>query len=265
MSGVDARAAWERWCARREQAVRSASGPLALTGTHWFDDALELDGVPGRWQVTDGAVSLSASAGDGLVIDGEPLDGTAAVRSDLDDEPSDVRVGDVRLVLVDREGAFAVRVYDAHSPALQSFSGIDRFAFDERWVREATFTAYSTERTVRIPHVDGVERGYPLGGELSFALDDGTPVRLVVEVDPDDGSMQAVLADATSGQSTYRFRFLDLDAADADGRVTADLNRLRLPPCAFSEHFVCPFPPPGNRLDVPLEAGEQAARGGVGH
>ncbi|HEX3003340.1 MAG TPA: DUF1684 domain-containing protein [Angustibacter sp.] len=264
MSDVDARAAWERWRESRDRAVRSPGGALALTGTHWFDDVLELDGVPGRWQVRDGRVRLTAGAGDGVVVDGHPLVGTADVRSDLADDATDVRAGGVRLVLIDREGALAVRVYDPNSPALQAFEGIDRFAFDERWVREATFTPYDAERVVRIPHVDGVERGLPLGGEIAFELD-GTQIHLAVEVEPESGEMQAVVSDATSGDSTYRFRFLDLDAPDGDGRVVADLNRLRLPPCAFSDHFVCPLPPPGNRLDIPLEAGEKLPLGSHPH
>ncbi len=250
---------WARWRASRDGALRSTRGPLALTGTHWFDDVLELDGLPGRWAVEDGVVTLTARATDGLVVDQRPLGGTVAARSDLAEAPTDVRYGDVRLVLVDREGALGVRVYDPGSPALQAFQGVDAYPFDERWVRPATFTPYAAERTVRIPHVDGVERGLPLGGDVSFELD-GATVRLAVEVDPATGGLQAVLSDATSDRTTYHFRFLDLDAPDADGRVTADLNRLRLPPCAFSDHFVCPLPPPGNRLDVALEAGEQRVR-----
>lgn len=34
-----------------------------------------------------------------------------------------------------------------------------------------------------------------------------------------------------------------------------DFNRAVLPPCAFAEHFICPFPPPGNTLGVAIEAG----------
>ena len=40
----------------------------------------------------------------------------------------------------------------------------------------------------------------------------------------------------------------------------ADLNQAFLPPCAFNEFFVCPFPPPGNTLDLAVEAGERVAR-----
>jgi uncharacterized protein (DUF1684 family) len=195
-----------------------------------------------------------------VLVDGRPLDGTVAVHSDLGPEPTTVVAGGVRLVLIDREGSMAVRVYDQGSSASAAFQGIDAYPFDERWLLPARFTPYEAERTVRVDHVDGVERGLPLGGDVTFELD-GAPVRLAVEVDLERHEMQAVLSDATSGRTTYRFRFLDLPAPDADGSVVADLNRLRLPPCAFSPHFVCPFPPPGNRLALALEAGEQQVRG----
>lgn len=247
---------WQRWRVARDRAVRAPWGPLALTGTHWFDSELTLPGLPGSWNAANGEVRLTARAGDGVLVDDEPLDGAVAVRSDVDERPTVVQVGQRRLVLIDREGVLAVRVYDPESPALQAFRGIDQYPFDERWVRPAVFTAYDAERTTRVPHVDGVERGLLLGGEVAVELDDGT-ARLAVEIDPETRAMQAVVSDATSGDGSYRFRFLDLDAPDDDGRVTADLNRLRLPPCAFSKHFVCPFPPPGNRLPVAIEAGER--------
>jgi uncharacterized protein len=261
MTDASAELAWQRWREYRMSALRSPYGPLALTGTFWFDGELTLDGVPGTWRTVDGGgVTLTASARDGVLVAGRPLDGTVEVRSDTEPEPTEVVAGGVRLVLIDREGSLAVRVYDQGSPAAEAFQGIDTYPFGERWVRSASFTPYPSERTVRIAHVDGVERGLPLGGEIAFELDGGQ-VRLSVEVEPDTGGMQAVLSDATSGRTTYRFRFLDLPAPAADGSVTADLNRLRLPPCAFSPHFVCPYPPPGNRLDIALEAGEQAVTG----
>ena len=48
-----------------------------------------------------------------------------------------------------------------------------------------------------------------------------------------------------------------MPAADADGHVVVDFNRAYLPPCAFSDFYVCPLPPAGNRLDRPIRAGEK--------
>jgi uncharacterized protein (DUF1684 family) len=260
MTDASSRLAWQRWRESRMRALRGPYGPHAQTGPFWFDGELALEDVPGIWRTADGVVTLTATANDGVLVDGRPLDGTVEVHGDIEPAPTAVVAGGVRLVLIDREGSLAVRVYDQGSPAAAAFQGIDAYPFDERWVRPARFTPYASEQTVRVAHVDGVERGLPIGGEIAFDLD-GAQVRLTVEVDHDTGDLQAVLSDATSGLTTYRFRFLDLPAPAEDGSVVADLNRLRLPPCAFSPHFVCPFPPPGNRLGIALEAGEQQVKG----
>lgn len=65
------------------------------------------------------------------------------------------------------------------------------------------------------------------------------------------------MADGTSGVDAYRFRFLPIDLPSEDGTVTVDFNRAYLPPCAFSDQYVCPLPPAGNRLGVRIEAGER--------
>ena len=43
---------WDDWRQARLDRLRGPWSPLALTGTHWFDDELTLDGVPGRWVAT---------------------------------------------------------------------------------------------------------------------------------------------------------------------------------------------------------------------
>lgn len=88
---------------------------------------------------------------------------------------------------------------------------------------------------------------------MAFALD-GQEFTLRVAVQG-DGSLWAVFADATSGDGSFRFRFLYPGAPDAEGRTTVDFNRAQLPPCAFADHFLCPFPPPGNTLPVAVAAG----------
>ncbi|MBT2894349.1 DUF1684 domain-containing protein, partial [Streptomyces sp. McG2] len=60
-----------------------------------------------------------------------------------------------------------------------------------------------------------------------------------------------------AAEGGYRFRFLRTPAPGAGGSVAVDLNRAELPPCAFSPYFLCPFPPPGNTLAVPVRAGER--------
>lgn len=214
--------------------------------------------MPGQWREDGEELVLSAVEADGLTVDGKPF--TGEVRLTADRGPIDgsrVAHGERRLVVLSREGLWAVRDFDPASAARRAFGTIEATPYDARWVLPGTFRPYDTARTVRVENADGVERGLGLGGEIAFEVD-GTEHTLQAAVEP-DGSLWAVFADATSGNSSYRFRFLRPSAPSEDGSVTVDLNRALLPPCAFADHFICPFPPPGNTLPVAVEAGSATA------
>lgn len=169
-----------------------------------------------------------------------------------------VGLGERSLVVLVREGGWGVRDYDPDSAARRAFRGVEVTPYRPRWSVPGRFTPYDERRTVRVDTADGVERGLGLAGELAFRLD-GLDMTLRVAVQA-DGTSWAVFADSTSGEGSYRFRFLYPAAPDAKGRTTVDLSRAVLPPCAFAEHFICPFPPPGNTLGLAIEAGERTLR-----
>ncbi|MFD9002924.1 DUF1684 domain-containing protein [Streptomyces sp. NPDC059582] len=255
---TDASGDWKQWHEHRTTSVSAPYGSLALAGTHWLDDYPEgrLPDIPGSWVADGDVVVLTAAEADGLTVDGKPLDGEARLAADLGQAAAArVALGARRLVVLVREGAWGVRDFDPDAGTRRRFRGIEATPYDPRWSVPGRFTPYGEDRVVRVENADGRERGLGLGGELAFTLD-GRDHTLQVSVE-DDGSLWAVFADATSGESSYRFRFLRPAAPDAEGRTTVDLNRALLPPCAFADHFVCPFPPPGNRLDVAVAAGER--------
>ena len=65
-------------------------------------------------------------------------------------------------------------------------------------------------------------------------------------------------ADATTGEETYAAgRYLDLHPTTT-GYYTVDFNQAYNPYCAYNSAYDCPFPPPTNRLKVPVRAGEKA-------
>jgi uncharacterized protein (DUF1684 family) len=262
---TDASDAFKRWHEGRGESVSAPYGPLALTGTYWLEDCPErrLPDIPGEWAADGDGVVLTATEADGLTVDGRSFDGE--VRLAADPGPAGrarVAYGERRLVVLVREGAWGVRDFDPASETRRAYRGIEATPFDPRWSVPGRFTPYGEDRTVRVENADGRERGLGLGGELAFELA-GQELTLQVTVEG-DGSLWAVFADATSGDSSYRFRFLRPAAPDADGRTTVDFNRALLPPCAFADHFVCPFPPPGNTLGVAIAAGERNLRREVG-
>ena len=72
-------------------------------------------------------------------------------------------------------------------------------------------------------------------------------------------------ADQTSGHETYgacRYLLDTVKGADLggeDGRLVLDFNFSYNPSCAYDPRWVCPLAPPGNRLAVPIRAGERVA------
>ncbi|MEU6482105.1 DUF1684 domain-containing protein [Streptomyces sp. NPDC047017] len=255
---TDASDRWKQWHEHRTETVSAPYGPLSLTGTHWLQDHPDgsLPGIPGTWTADGDAVVLTAAGADGPTVDGRPPAGPVRLGADTG-AVADARValGERRLTVLVREGAWAVRDYDPGSPAHRAFRGIEATPHDARWSVPGRFTPYEESRTVRVPHADGHERGLGLAGELAFTLE-GQEHTLQVARQP-DGALWAVFADATSGKDSFRFRFLHPEAPDGEGRTTVDFNRAVLPPCAFADHFLCPFPPPGNTLDLAIPAGER--------
>ncbi|MCX5364771.1 DUF1684 domain-containing protein [Streptomyces sp. NBC_00124] len=254
----DASDEWKKWHEHRVETVSAPYGPLSLTGTYWLEDYPDgrLPDAPGTWSADGDAVLLRAAEGDGLTVDGRPFGG--AVRLGADPGPvgaSRVAHGERRLVVLVREGVWGVRDFDPDSEARRAFRGIAATPHEPRWSVPGRFTPYDEPRSVRVENADGRPRGLGLGGELAFTLD-GQEFTLQVTVEA-DGSLWAVFGDATSGSSSHRFRFLRPAAPDAEGRTTVDFNRALLPPCAFADHFICPFPPPGNTLGIAIEAGER--------
>jgi uncharacterized protein len=65
--------------------------------------------------------------------------------------------------------------------------------------------------------------------------------------------------DLTSGTETYPAgRYLDLDRTRT-GIYIIDFNRAYNPYCYYNPTYDCPYPPRGNRLTVPIRAGEKLA------
>ncbi|MGX2998061.1 DUF1684 domain-containing protein [Streptomyces sp. JNUCC 64] len=267
---ADAGQEWKRWHAQRTEAVAAPYGPLALTGTYWLADHPDglVPAIPGRWTVApDGSgVVLTAAPEEGLTVDGRPFAGEVPLIADTGaPEAARVALGGRRFVVLAREGLWAVRDFDPGSAAREAFRGIEATPYGARWSVPGRFTRYSGDRrTVEVENADGRRRGLGLDGTLAFTLD-GTEHTLQAGVEA-DGSLWVVFADATSQNASedggsFRFRFLRPPPPDAEGRTTVDLNRALLPPCAFADHFICPFPPPGNTLPVAVAAGERRLTG----
>ncbi|PPF84298.1 hypothetical protein C5E07_08355 [Pseudoclavibacter sp. RFBJ3] len=245
-------ARWAVWHESRERAVRAPYGPAALVATNWLADGveLELDGVAGTWSIVDGAVVGSGLAESGYVdASGSGVGDRVTLKTG-----EELRDGARILRAFARDDQRALRVLDPEASGRAALLGIDSYQPDDDYVVSASFRP-STEQ-VDVLQADGYVSRKDLGGKLDFELGGSA---FSIDADHTEAGLQVVFADTTSGVESYRFRFLTVPAPEADGATTIDFNRAYLPPCAFSDHFVCPTPAADNRLSVPVRAGERNA------
>lgn len=256
---------WQQWRTRREAKLRDPHGTLAVVGTHWLEDEPSsiVEGEPVLWSAGPGGktVVVTAKVEHGLFFNGVPIDGTVALRPDTDEHPDTVTAPEygILLVPIEREGSAALRVYDSNAVTVKAFDGIEAFDYDRNWTVPAKFTPYDGPRVEKVLNADGVVRGLGLDGTVVFELEDGG--HSFAATLRADGSLRIVFADPTTAASKPFFRFLTTPPpAEDTGMLTLDFNRAYLPPCAFTDHFVCPVPPEGNTLETPVRAGELAVK-----
>jgi uncharacterized protein len=251
-------AAWNQWAEKRDASVSGEHGVLALVATHWLDDGpgVELDGLPGRWAAVGDRVSLTAESADALLIDGVAVDGTRLLAPDLAPDPTVLFHEGRKLVPILREGVLAVRVFDPESENRRTFTGIERFPYDPALAFTARWEPYVHSHVEQVLNADGKQRGLALHGDLVFEQGD-TEYRLAA-TQAAGGTLGLTFGDSTNGPDTFGFRQLAAPAPEpGTGTTVLDFNRAQLPPCAFSDHFICPVPPVGNRLELAVAAGEK--------
>jgi uncharacterized protein (DUF1684 family) len=247
---------WASWHEARERGTASPFGLASLVATHWLSSApQQFEGVFGTWR----------SGLDGIIGDGPELDGLTVLQGGRPvrvisgtsvtlTSGQDIEWGDRRLRYFERDGALALRILDPEAPTRARLRGIDVFEASPEWVVEGSFSPAAPDSRLEITAIDGHISDDTPAGTVALAFPDGLETLTVVH---ERGALHAVFADGTSGTETYRFRFLDMPSPDEDGHVLVDFNRAYLPPCVFSDFYVCPLPPAGNRLARPIRAGEK--------
>ncbi|MFD7204908.1 DUF1684 domain-containing protein [Streptomyces sp. NPDC059893] len=214
--------AWEEWRAERHRSVTGPTGNLALVETRWLPAGERPD-------------LTAARAGERAAVTV-----TTVERTDM----------------VTGEPEYALRFWDAESPAIQNFERTDVFPFDPAWVLDATYTPVEDGRRVAFEHIrdNGGTRDLAVPGDIALTVD-GTDYTL--SAFDDDGTLLLVFGDPTNGTATYgagRFLFVE---HTGEGRVRLDFNRAFVPPCGFADQYNCPMPPRQNRFHLPVEAGEK--------
>lgn len=142
-----------------------------------------------------------------------------------------------------------------------AFRGLRYYPAARRWAVNARYEPLALPDTLRFPTSMGTFDPYLHVGLLHFELA-GRAQTLQLYRAPSDGHWFLPFADATSGRSTYGAgRYLDPDVVPGQP-VKLDFNRAYNPYCAYNAGWICPLPPPENRLAIAIEAGEKSFHDG---
>lgn len=263
----------DAWRAQRRDSLLKPDGWTSLIGLHWIEpgahyvgsaggNGIQLSMGPahlGMLELRDGAFRFVPDTSDTLTLDGKPLTGATPLRTDADKAgPSVIGFDDGKgnATVIERSGRYALRVRHADAPSRTGFAGLDYWPADRSWRIEGRFLPHPPGRTMEVANIIGSTDAMANPGVVEFQRD-GKTYRIEA-LDEGEGTLFLVFADRTNGHGSYGAgRFLDAPMPDAKGNVVLDFNQARNPPCAFTSFATCPLPPPENRLDLAITAGEK--------
>lgn len=265
------------WRAQRRAELTSDTGWLTLAGLFWLKEGSNSFGsgpgndlilnnaalaeTAGTFQVAGHSVRFTAHPGARVLLDGAAVD-SVALRSDAGGEPTVLASGSLRFFVIERGGKLGVRVRDLDNPRRVEFHGLQYFPISTKWVLMARFVPYPPDKRIRIVNILGMEEEAVSPGALEFTQN-GHEWRLDTVLEQvGDQQLFIMFADTTSGRETYgggRFLYIPLPMG---GRAVVDFNKAHNPPCALNDFATCPLPPPQNRLQLRIDAGELKYAGG---
>jgi uncharacterized protein (DUF1684 family) len=267
-------ASQQTWRDERRAKLTQPDGWTSLVGLHWIDEGEHYFGSDAdngiRLAAGPAHVGMISRKGDrlrfvpekgaALTLDGQPLAGATTLRSDADDlGPSKLGFDDGKgvITVIKRGDRYALRVKHADAPTRTDFKGIEYWPGGDDWIVKARFVPNAPGKAIPVANIIGITEDVPNPGAVEFQRD-GKTYRIEA-LDEGDGVLSLVFADRTSGHGSYPAgRFLDAPLPDAKGSVVVDFNKSYNPPCAFTPFATCPLPPPENRLDLEVVAGEKA-------
>jgi uncharacterized protein (DUF1684 family) len=166
-----------------------------------------------------------------------------------------VKVGNYSFAVRAIGDDFYLLARDSENPSIAGFKGTSWFPISSSYRVKAQFAAYAKPELVPVPltHVDSKE-SMTSTGDVTFQWA-GKTIRLKSFIDEDQ--LFIMFQDPTNGRESYGGgRFLYAPAPKG-GATVLDFNKAFNPYCSVNSYVMCPVPPPENRLDVRVRAGEK--------
>ena len=266
-AGRDYRARVEQWRADHEAAYVRDYVPLA--GLFFLGPGVNAAGsgpdsvvrLPDRapssvgvFVYDAGRVHFDPSPGASVAFNGQPLRSRVELKSDMEESPDELAVGDIDLWVHMSGARHTIRMRDPQGEGARNFAGFRWFPIDERYQVVGRLLRDPAPREVQVASLTGDPQTYLTEGIVEFTLDGQVLTMRPMTSSP--GRFFFIFRDTTSGTETYeaaRFLYADLQPDDT---TVLDFNQAYNPPCAFNPYTTCPLPPPENRLRIAVRAGE---------
>ena len=257
-----------QWREKKYDELVRENGWLALAGLFWLNKGRNLVGSNPMCEVTlpeyaptflgivesnDKTVRFQVAEGVKVQINGR-LAAKAILRSNQETKPSFITWNDLRMVLHEHAGKYAIRIWDNKRDQRFSLPPLKWFPIDKDLHIQARYKPYPEPRAM--PHEDtfGDTVEGRVDGHIEFKYK-GNKYKLDVS-ETKSHTLFIKFRDETSNKESYPPGRYCYSGPVNDGKVILDFNYSYSPPCAFTEYATCLFAPQQNHLPFRVEAGE---------
>jgi len=258
----------EEWKEYRINVLKGPTNWLRLDGIYWLEEGENTFGsgsgqdlqfpegtIPEHAGVVifeDGIITMKVADGVEITHEGEPVSEMILFAGD---ERPRVEYKDLEWFIDTRGDRHGIRLYNKDNPKADAFEGFPAYPVDESWHLKARFVSNTDSTTITLDNVIGeeVERFSP--GNIEFKAEGETHSLIAFE---STSGLFIIFADETNHTDTYHAgRYMIIPFPDEDGKTIIDFNKAYNPPCAFNTYTTCQLPPPQNRLEIAITAGEK--------
>lgn len=260
----------ESWKANRIENLKSENGWLNLSGLFWLEEGENSFGSASDNKIVfpekaaeycgviiqqDSIIEIIANENAGITSSGEAIT-KMELLTDKSGSPTIIKQASLAWHIIKRGDRYAIRLRDFENPNINKLDSIPSYPVSTDWIIEAQYVAFDSIKKVAVGNMIGGSEDYDVPGKLVFRYD-----RKNLELLPfkSGKGFFIIIGDETSAVETYAAgRYMYVDAPDENGKVILDFNKAYNPPCAFTPFATCPIPPPENRLEIAITAGEKA-------
>lgn len=252
----------QEWRKKYEEGLKAPyTGWLSVAGLYWLKEGENLAGSTDNNDVVlpRGPAKAGAFLFDGKTVRyRDPKGAIRSLRTDTSGTPDTLDIEGMRLVAIERNGKFAIRLRDDQSKMRKEYTGSVWYPISSKYKVKAKFIPHPYKRTVNFADHTGNTQKMISPGIVEFTLN-GQLLRL--EPVEDEGQLFFVFKDKTANKGTYGAGRMLYSPLPVNGIAEIDFNVAKNPPCVFTPYATCPLPPKQNILPIAIEAGEKLPPG----